>query len=469
MACAGTPASRPRLLLAATILASSLDYVDSSVVNVGLPALSRSLGGDAAELQWVVNAYALPLAALILLGGDLGDRFGRRRLLIIGIVLFALGSAACAAAPSLVWLIAARAFQGLAAAMMLPNSLAVLGEAFEGGVRGRAVGIWAASTAIATAIGPVLGGWLIDTVGWRAIFLVNLPLAVVAVGAGLYAIPRRREAGARAPLDVTGAALVTAAVACLTWGLTEAARPGGLAPAPLAAIAAGAALAGAFVALEARRGATAMTPLALFASRPLVALNLLTLLLYGALSAFMLLTPYVLISALGYSATAAGAALLPFPLVMGLASPFLGDLAGRLGARGPLIAGASLVAAGLALALLDGHAGPYWLRVLPSVLLVAFGMSAAAAPLTAAVLAAVDPAHTGVASGLNSALAQLGGVIAIALLGAVLGRHGAALVGAFDVAMVAAAAAALAAAVAIALLYPRPAATAGNAAARPPA
>ena len=305
---------RPALVLTATVLASGLDFIDGSVVNVGVPAIGRSLHGDAAQLQWVVNGYLLPLSALLLLGGALGDRYGRRRMLVAGIVLFGAGSAACALAPTLFWLIAARAAQGLAAALMLPNSLAVLGAAFEGADRSRAVGVWAAAGSISAAVGPVLGGWLIDTVGWRAIFLINLPLAAVAAALALIAVERDPKPSVGARLDFAGAALVTAALTCLAWGLTEGAGRMGWSAAPVAAVAAGAVFAGLFLRTERRLGERALTPLALFGSRPLVALNLLTLLLYGAMAGFMLLLPFLLIVGAGYSATAAGAVLLPFPI-----------------------------------------------------------------------------------------------------------------------------------------------------------
>ena len=462
--CAGRRQRRPRLVLAATILASSLDFVDGSVVNVGLPAIGRSLHGGAADLQWLVNAYLLPLSALLLLGGALGDRFGRRRLLAIGIALFAAGSAACAAAPNLVFLIAARGAQGAAAALMLPNSLAVLGGAFEAAERNRAVGLWAASAAIAGAIGPVLGGWLIDTVGWRAIFLINLPLAVAAIAVALYAIEPDPHPPGSTRLDFTGAVLITAALIEATWALTEGAGPRGWSLGAVLALLAGVALAGAFAWTELREGDRAMTPPALFGSRQLVALNLLTLLLYGVMAGFMLLLPYLLITGLGYSATAAGAALLPFPVIMAIASPPMGELAGRIGPRGPLIAGAALVAAGCGLALLAPKGGGYWTGVLPAVTVVALGMAAAAAPLTAAVLGAVDSRHTGAASGLNSAVAQLGGVIVIALIGQVLATRGAPFDKAFGVSAVAGAVLALAAGATIVVLFrpAKPASAAGG-------
>ena len=449
----GEAAAHPRLILAATILASSLDFIDGSVINVGLPAISRSLNSGAAGLQWVINAYLLPLSALLLLGGALGDRFGKRRMLVVGIAGFAAGSIACAAAPSLAWLILARAMQGVAAAVMLPSSLAVLGDSFEGPARNQAVGLWAAAGAITAALGPVLGGWLVDTVGWRAIFLINLPLAAAAVALALYAIAPAKPAANAARLDLVGAALITAALTGLTWGLTEGAGRAGWTLAAFAAVVAGLALLAGFVAWEVRQGDGAMTPPALFGARPLVALNLLTLLLYGALAGYLLLLPYLLITTAGYSATEAGAALLPFPFVMALGSPAMGALAGRIGARGPLIAGALLVAAGCLLALRAGAQADYLTVVLPSVIAVALGMACAAAPLTSAVLSAVDARHTGAASGLNSALAQLGGVVAVALIGGVLAVRGAAFVAAFHLAAIVGAGVAVGAAATIAFLF----------------
>ena len=457
LARAGGRSAHPRLILAVTILASTLDYIDGSVVNVGLPAVGRDLHGDAAQLQWVVNAFLLPLSALLLFGGALGDRFGRRRLLTAGLGLFAAGSVACALAPSLSWLIAARAIQGLAAAMILPSSLAILGDSFQGAARSRAVGIWAATGSVGGALGPVLGGWLIDQVGWRAIFLINLPLAVGAIAIALYAIPAATRTASPARLDLAGAALATATIAGLTWGLTEGAGPGGWTAPAIAAIVAGCLFAAGFLWVERRQGERAMTPLALFGSRPIVALNLLTLLLYGAVAAFMLLLPYLLITVVGYSATAAGAALLPFPLIVGGLSPVFGDLAGRIGARPLLITGGLLVASGLLLGL-RASGGAYAADVLPAVAVAAAGMGCAAAPLTSAVLSSVGPDHTGAASGLNSAVAQLGGVIAVALIGGVLAAKGGAFVDAFRIAIVASAGACVAAAAAIAVLF-RPTST----------
>ena len=448
--------AHPRLVLTTTILASSLAFIDGSVVNVGLPAIGRSFHSGAADLQWVINAYLLPLSALLLLGGAMGDRFGRRLMLIGGTVLFALASAACALAPSLDWLLAGRVVQGVGAAMLMPNSLAILGGAFSGEARGRAIGTWAAMGAMAGAVGPVLGGWLIDSVGWPMIFLINLPLAAGAILLALKFV-RDPPEGKPAHLDLLGAFLATVGLGALTWGLTMGSgRQGWTAPA-VTALVAGVVLSLAFVWVEKRRGDRAMMPLALFASRSFVGLTLLTLLLYGALGGLLVLVPYELIQAAGYSATAAGAALLPFPLIMSVASPPLGALAGRIGARLPLAVGSLVVAGGLLLALRITPGGNYWTTVLPCILVIAFGMAGAAAPLTTAVLASVDPRHTGSASGFNSAVARTGGLVATALLGAVLAAKGEALIGPFHVAAVVGAAAALGASISAVTLIATPA------------
>jgi EmrB/QacA subfamily drug resistance transporter len=424
----------PNLVLATTILASSLAFVDGSVVNVGLPAIRASLSADSETLQWVVNAYLLPLSALLLLGGAAGDRFGRRRLLIVGIAIFTLASASCAIATAMPWLLLCRGIQGAGAAILLPNSLAILGDAFTGEQRGRAIGIWAAVAAAAGAVGPVLGGWLIDTVGWRAIFLLNVPLACGAIVLALAFVQDAQSTTKRVPLDVIGGVLATGGLGLLTWGLTIGSGHAGWHGPAVAASAAGIVLAGAFVWFEGRRGERAMMPLTLFASPAFVGLSLLTFFLYGALGGLLVLLPYVLIVADHYSATAAGAALLPVPAVIAIVSPVLGGLAGRSGARLPLTAGPLVVAAGFCLLWrIDGSVG-YWTTVLPAVLVIAIGMAGAVAPLTTAVLSSVDAAHTGSASGLNSAVSRTGGLVATALLGAVLGAGGADLIAQFHIA-----------------------------------
>ena len=458
--CDATPArepsdaevAHPRLVLLTTILASSLAFVDGSVVNVGLPTIGRSFRADAGDLQWVVNAYLLPLSALLLLGGAAGDRFGRRRLLVGGTTLFAAASAACALAPSLPWLLAGRALQGVGAALLMPNSLAILGGTFSGEARGKAIGTWAAMGAITGAVGPVIGGWLIDTVGWRFIFLLNLPLSLGAIALALGFVRDPPAGPEHAHLDWLGAALATAGLGAATWALTLGSGAKGWSPTAILAMASGIGCLVVFLAVERRRGDRAMMPLDLFASSTFVGLTLLTLLLYGALGGLLVMVPYVLIRALGYSGVAAGAALLPLPLVIALTSPLMGGLAGRIGSRIPLTVGPLVVAGGFLLLLRIGGHGPYWSTVLPGVLVIALGMAGAVAPLTTAVLGSVDTRHQGSASGLNSAVARTGGLVATALLGVVIAAKGAGLVSAFHVAVAVGALAALGASASAVLL-----------------
>ena len=424
----------PNLVLITTILASALAFVDESVVNVALPTLAQKFSADAGALQWVINSYLLPLSALLLLGGAAGDHFGRRRLLILGTSVFALASLGCALAPRLPVLFASRLLQGVGAAMLMPNSLAILGQTFSGASKGRAVGIWAATGAAMGAIGPVIGGWLIDLGSWRAIFLLNLPLACGAIMLAWRAIPRDVR-GEIYPLDATGGILATIGLAALTWALTVGSSRDGWTPAALSAAGIAVLLLFTFLRVEAARGARAMMPLHLFASKSLVGLTIFTFLLYGAMGGLFVLLPYILIKAAGFSATAAGAALLPLPLILTVTSPLTGALVGRVGTRLPLTIGPLIVAAGFLLALRMDSNSSYWTHVLPMIVVIAVGMSAAVAPLTAAVLISVDPAHTGSASGLNSAVARTGGLVATALLGSVLAAEGTLLLPAYHIAM----------------------------------
>ncbi|HEY2007384.1 MAG TPA: MFS transporter [Rhizomicrobium sp.] len=434
----------PNWVLITCILASSLAFIDSSVTNVALPAIGRSLAGRAADLQWVINAYLLPLSALLLLGGAAGDRYGRVRLLVGGTALFAAASLACALAPDLSVLLISRGVQGLGAAILMPNSLAILGASFSGEARGRAIGIWASVGAVMAAIGPVLGGWLIDAVSWRAIFLINLPPALGAIILALRYVRDSRERD-RPALDMPGGVLATAALGALTWGLTIGSGAAGWNAWAVGGAGAGVALMLAFIAIEERRGERAMMPLAMFGSASFIGLTLLTLLLYGALGALLVLMPYMLIQANGYHGTAAGAALAPFALILALASPLMGQLAGRIGPRLPLTVGPLVVGIGFLLELRIGADAHYWSEVLPAILVISLGMACAVAPLTNAVLGAVDARHTGSASGFNSAIARAGGLIATALLGGVLGTKGQTLIEGFHVAAWACAIACLAA------------------------
>jgi EmrB/QacA subfamily drug resistance transporter len=433
-----TETPHPWLVIATTILASSLAFIDGSVVNVALPAIGASLHGNAAGLQWVVNAFLLPLSALLLFGGAAGDRFGKRRLLIGGVALFGVASVACAAAPTLGWLLAARFLQGVGAALLMPNSLAILGVNFSGEAKGRAVGIWAAAGAVGGAIGPVLGGWLTDVWSWRGIFLINIPLVAGAILLAYLYVSADDEKQS-SPLDVLGGILATVALGVTTWALTLGSAHGWSLLA-FAGTGAGLLLLAGFVFVERRREDEAMMPVAMFGSRVFVGLSVLTFLVYGALGGLFILVPYLLIEARGYSAAEAGAALLPLPLILAVFSPAAGALAAKIGPRLPLIIGPLIVAAGFVLALWMGRGQSYWLSVLPAMTVIALGMALAVAPLTSTVLSSVDTRHVGTASGINSAIARTGGLVTTALVGAVLSATGPALVGAFGVAAVAGAA-----------------------------
>jgi EmrB/QacA subfamily drug resistance transporter len=417
----------PRATLAATILGSSLAIIDGSVVNVALPAMAENLKIGPSILPWIITAYLLPLGALTLLGGALGDHFGLRRCFHLGLTAFTLGSVACAAAPSSALLLAARGLQGLGAALLLPNSLAILGSSFTGEARGRAIGTWAGAGAFAGALGPIVGGWLIDAVGWRMIFLLNVP---IAAGAGYLSwnyIDERKESRRAASLDVAGAALATLALGLLTWSMTEASKPNSAKLWPWSAALAGCALLAAFLWLEHRLKDRAIMPLAMFAAPTFAGLNLLTFFLYGSLGGLIVLLPFFLIEIGGWRAVAAGAALLPVPVLIGLGSRLMGQVASRRGARMPLTVGSVLVAIGLALfCRISVHGFNYWLDVFPPTLLVALGMGACVAPLTTAVMTCVSAAQVGLASGLNSAVARIASLIATALLGFVFARQGSA-------------------------------------------
>jgi EmrB/QacA subfamily drug resistance transporter len=419
----GKARADPRWTLVTCILASSLSFVDGSVPNVALPAIRDSYGAAAQEVQWVVNAYLLPLSALLLLGGALGDHFGRKRLLVIGTTLFGAASLVCALAPSLPILLAARAAQGIGAALLLPNSLALLNAAYSGEKRGRAVGIWAAAGAAAAAVAPLIGGWLVGTVGWPAIFYINLPLAAGAALLALRFVSESREPGA-GRTDYPGALLATAGLGGLTYALTLWSATRHFSNATLGTLAGGATMLAAFLWVEHRRGNRAMMPLDLFAGRCFSGLNLLTFLLYGAFGAAMLLIPYVLITSGGYSPVRAGLAMLPLPVLMTTLSPTMGSLAARIGPRVPLTFGPLAVAVGLCLAILARPDSSYWTGVFPMILVSALGMTIAVAPLTSSVLGSVEERHVAMASGFNSAVARTGGLIATALLGSVLASKG---------------------------------------------
>jgi len=426
----------PRWTLVMSVAASSLSFVDGSILNVALPAIRAGTGAGAAEVQWVVNIYTLPLAALILLGGALGDHHGRRLWLVIGTALFGVGSLVCAVSGALEPLLVGRALQGLGAGLLLPNSLALLNGVYEGEARGQAIGTWAAAGAIAAAIAPLIGGWLVEHVGWPSIFYINLPLVAAAILVALTRVEEVREPE-KARLDVVGALLATLGLGAATYGLTLWSQTFALTPMASIGLVLGAILLVVFILWERRLGAKAMVPLSLFSNRCFSALNLMTFLLYGAMGGSFLLIPYVLIEAGGYSPIEAGLSLLPMSILLGLGSPLMGKLAVRLGPKVPLTIGPIVVGAGLLLATRISESQAYWTHAFPAILVMSVGMMLAVAPLTSTVLAAVEKHQTGMASGFNSAVARIGGLIVVALLGAVLMGSGKDLLGPFAIALMA--------------------------------
>jgi EmrB/QacA subfamily drug resistance transporter len=410
---------RKRLTLAATILGSSMAFIDGSVVNVALPAIQQALHADAASTQWIVNAYLLLLGALVLVGGSAADLYGRRRIFLSGVALFTAASIACGLAPNVEVLILSRAVQGLGAALLTPASLAMLGATFDQHERSRAIGIWAGAAALTAAAGPVLGGWLVDHVSWRAIFLLNVPLALAAAGLATFFACESQDPKAKR-LDWKGAAAVALGLAAITWGLGAIPASSFHDKTVLGALGLGAVLLMSFLAIEARSGERAMMPLALYRSRSFSGTNALTLLLYFALGGALYFLPFGLIRLGFYSATQAGAALLPFALIMGFGASLAGALADRFGPRLSLTAGPIVAACGLTLLAFADFKGPYWSSVFPAICGLAAGMTMTVPPLTSTVMASVGDAHAGIASGVNNAVARVAGLLAVAALNAVL-------------------------------------------------
>ncbi|MGW1811700.1 MFS transporter [Streptomyces sp. NPDC002078] len=399
-------------ILLTTVLGSSMALLDSTVVNVALPRIGQDLGASLAALQWTVNAYMVTLAGLILLGGSLGDHYGRRKIFVLGVVWFAVASLLCGLAPNPVMLIAARALQGIGGALLTPGSLAIIQSSFHRDDRSRAVGLWSGFGGIGAAVGPFLGGWLVAGPGWRWVFLLNVPLALLCVPVALRHVPESRDAGKHARFDVLGAALGALALALLTYALIEA-KAGSLVV-TLTGVA-GVVAAVAFVQVE-RHRPDPMLPPDIFASRQFTAVNLVTLCVYAAFGGFFFLTALQLQVVSGYSPLQAGTALLPTTALMLLFSAHSGALADRTGPRLPLTVGPLLCAAAMLLMLRVGKGADYLTDVLPALLVMGAGMVTLVAPLTATVLASVDTARAGLASGINNAAARAAGLIAVAAL-----------------------------------------------------
>jgi EmrB/QacA subfamily drug resistance transporter len=406
-----------RWVLLATVLGSSVAMLDSTVVNVALPALARDLGAGMSGLQWTINAYTLTLAGLILLGGSLGDRYGRRRVFVIGVVWFALASALCGLAPDISVLVVARALQGVGGALLTPGSLAIIQASFRHDDRPRAVGAWSGLGGVAAAVGPLLGGWLVETAGWRWVFLINLPLAAVVVAVAVRHVPETRDTAADGRFDVLGSVLAALALAGVTYGLIEWG-------AGIAALIAGLVLGACFVVVEVRRSPNALVPVGIFASPVFTAVNVVTLIMYAALGVVFFLLVLQLQVSSGFSPIAAGSALLPVTIMMLLLSARAGDLAKRVGPRVPMTAGMLTCAAALLLMSRIGPGSSYLVDVLPSAALFGLGLSAAVAPLTATVLATAQERYAGIASGVNNALARTGSLLAVAAVPPLVGLTG---------------------------------------------
>jgi EmrB/QacA subfamily drug resistance transporter len=415
--------ARGRWVLVATVLGSAIASIDATVVSVALPTIGREFGTGLAALQWVVTAYSLALSALLLIAGALGDKYGRKKIFLAGVVWFAVASILSAIAPTAGALIAFRGLQGVGAALLTPGSLAILQATFRADDRGRAIGAWAGFSGLGTAIGPFIGGWLVSAASWRLIFVINLPIAAIVVAVTLRHVPESHDAGATGPIDVVGGALATTGLIGLTFGLIEGPAGGWSSGPVLAALCAGILLLAAFVGWE-RRTPAPMLPLSLFSSTQFTATNIVTFIVYGAVGGALFLLPINLQNVSGYSPLKSGVSLLPATVITLLLSSRSGLLAERIGPRLQMSVGPVLIGIGLALFILTRRSGNYPTEVLPGVIVFGLGLAATVAPLTSTALASAPTKNADIASAVNNDVARAAGLIAVALLPAAGGIHG---------------------------------------------